>query len=197
MTNYGERFETALSFAARLHRDQRRKGSGSAYIGHLLGVTALVIEDGGDEDEAIAALLHDAVEDQGGLAMLAMIRAEYGERVAEIVAGCTDAFETPKPPWRERKEQYLAHLAQAPAEVVRVSLADKVYNAWAIAGDLRQKGAYLWERFNGGREGTLWYYRRLVEVFAGLNAGAMFFDLQKAVQEIDELVEIERRQEIS
>ncbi len=138
------RFEEALSFAARLHEQQKRKGTDIPYVSHLLAVAAIVLEDGGDEDEAVAALLHDAVEDQGGKATLQVIRKRFGDRVAGIVAGYTDSDETPKPPWRERKEKYIAHLRHAPHEVLRVSVADKLHNARAILRDLRKHGERLW-----------------------------------------------------
>lgn len=128
----GERFERALVYAARAHRGQLRKGSQVPYISHLLAVSALVIEDGGDEDEAIAALLHDVVEDQGGASRLADVKREFGGRIAAIVSACSDTDETPKPPWRERKERYLEHLETADSSVVGVSLADKVHNAQSL-----------------------------------------------------------------
>ncbi len=181
------RFEKALVFATRLHADQRRKGTPVPYISHLLAVASLVLEQGGDEDQTIAALLHDAVEDQGGQATLDEIRRRFGDRVAEIVEECTDAFTTPKPPWRERKEAYLAHLPQASAAVRLVSVADKLHNARTILADYRQLGEALWDRFNGGKEGTLWYYRALVETF---QAAGWSFPL---VEELDRVIsELER-----
>jgi (p)ppGpp synthase/HD superfamily hydrolase len=159
------RFEEALLLAARLHARQKRKDKDLPYISHLLAVTALVLEDGGDEDEAIAALLHDAVEDQGGLRTLEEIHRRFGERVADIVEGCSDAVIHPKPPWRERKLAYLEHLRTASASVRRVSLADKLHNARTILADLEQDGDGVWERFNGGKQGSLWYYRSLLEIF--------------------------------
>jgi len=146
----GDRFTDALAYATGLHARQRRKGTDVPYIAHLLGVAAIVLEDGGDEDEAIAALLHDAVEDQGGQPTLAAIRARFGARVAEIVLGCTDADTVPKPPWRWRKEQYIAHVRHASASVRRVSLADKLHNARAILHDQRQIGDAVFARFAGG-----------------------------------------------
>lgn len=160
-----DRFERALVYAARLHAHQRRKGTHIPYTAHLLGVTALVLEDGGDEDEAIAALLHDAAEDQGGRRTLEKIAEKFGDRVAHIVAGCTDAFGEPKPAWKRRKEEYIAHMKTAPEEVLRVSLADKIYNAQSVLISYRQMGEKTWDRFNGGKEGTLWYYRALLVVF--------------------------------
>ena len=165
LTRLTDRFQDALSLAFRLHDGQKRKGTQVPYFSHLMGVAALVLEDGGNEDEAIAALLHDAVEDQGGLQTLEDIRQKFGQHVAEIVDGCTDAYTQPKPPWKQRKQAYLAHLTQAPPEVLRVSLADKLHNARSIYADLQRNGSSTWMRFNGGREGTIWYYRSLVEIF--------------------------------
>ncbi len=153
-----------------VHAHQRRKGTSIPYVAHLLAVAGLVIEDGASsgelsEDEAIAGLLHDAAEDVGGEERLADIRVRFGERVAEIVAACSDTFETPKPPWRERKEAYLAHLAvETDRGMLRVSLADKVHNCRAILADYRVLGDELWSRFNRDAD-TPWYYRRLSEVF--------------------------------
>ena len=164
---YGEKFERALPYAARLHRDQVRKETSIPYITHLLAVASIVGENGGTEDEVVAALLHDAPEDQGGKARLGEIRARFGHGVAEIVDGCTDTYETPKPPWRERKERYLAHLEGASGSVRLVSCADKLHNARAVLSDYRLLGEDLWRRFNGGREGTLWYYRAVVNTLRG------------------------------
>jgi (p)ppGpp synthase/HD superfamily hydrolase len=186
-TVLGERFERALAFAAETHRPQRRKGSGIPYIGHLLGVCSLVIEDGGDEDEAIAALLHDAPEDQGGAAMLETIRAEFGVKVAEIVEACSDTLEEKKPEWRARKEAYLEHLNGQPAYVLRVSLADKLFNVRSIIRDLRAVGDEVWTRFKAGRDGQLWYYRGLADRFGVLLPGQMATELSEAVAELERL----------
>ncbi len=185
----GPRFEEALCYAAHLHARQTRKASEVPYIAHLLSVCALVLESGGDEDEAIAALLHDAVEDQGGTETLEIIRERYGERVAAIVSGCSDAFETPKPPWRERKERYLEHLRGAPPSVRRVSLADKVHNARSILRDVRADGNATWQKFKGGKEGTLWYYRSLLEIFRHLDKGYLVEELERVLAEIERLAE--------
>jgi (p)ppGpp synthase/HD superfamily hydrolase len=182
------RFEDALVYAARLHARQVRKGTGIPYISHLLAVSALVIQDGGSEDEAIAALLHDAVEDQGGMKTLEEIRRRFGEPVAAIVEGCTDATVQPKPPWRERKERYLAHLPQVPADVRRVSLADKVHNARSLLRDLRRDGDAVWGRFKGGKDGTLWYYHSLVKIFAENGSDYMTEELARVVDEIDSIL---------
>ena len=160
-----KRFDRALAFAADLHRAQQRKDTTIPYVSHLLAVASLVLEHGGSETEAIAALLHDAVEDQGGLPTLSRIADEFGEEVAAIVAGCTDADVVPKPPWRARKEVYIAHLAHASESICLVSAADKLHNLRSIVSDYQMLGEELWGRFNGKREGTLWYYQQLVDAF--------------------------------
>jgi (p)ppGpp synthase/HD superfamily hydrolase len=179
------RFDDALQFAARRHQSQDRKGTRIPYISHLLSVAALVLEDGGDEDEAIAALLHDAVEDQGGTEIRAEIAGRFGERIATIVDGCSDTDVTPKPPWRVRKEAYVAHIRHAPLPIRRVSLADKVHNARAILFDYRQIADELWLRFNGGRDGTVWYYRALATAFAATTPGPLSQELVRLVDEIE------------
>jgi (p)ppGpp synthase/HD superfamily hydrolase len=184
------RFEEALVYATRLHARQKRKGTETPYIAHLLSVAALVLEDDGDEDEAVAALLHDAVEDQGGRATREEIRRRFGNRVVRIVDGCTDAEGTPKPPWRERKERYIEHMRQASPEVRRVAIADKLHNARAILADFRGNGGVVWHRFNGGREGTLWYYRTLVQVFRQTGSGFMVEELDRVVSELERLVAV-------
>src|SRR6266540_467427 len=161
-------FVDALAYAARIHAEQPRKGVQVPYIVHPLAVCSLVLEDGGDWERAIGALLHDAAEDQGGRARLEDVRDRFGERVARIVDGCSEWLEEhpgqEKPPWRERKEGYLAHLPTADEDVIRVSLADKVHNARSIVFDYRRVGEALWGRFNRDAD-ELWYYRRLVEAF--------------------------------
>ena len=186
-TTLTERFGEALNLAFELHRDQRRKGSGSPYVAHLLGVCSIVLEHGGDEDEAIAALLHDAIEDQGGDRTRQRIVARFGERVAAIVGGCTDTDQQPKPPWRQRKEAYLAHLPHAGAPVRLVSASDKLYNARAVLADYRRIGDELWSRFRGGREGTLWYYRAVTDVFLRTGPQALASQLAEVVDELERL----------
>lgn len=183
------RFEGALILATRLHTNQVRKSTRIPYVAHLLAVTALVLEDGGDEDQAIAALLHDAVEDQGGIEILDDIGRRFGERVARIVEGCSDSFESPKPPWRERKENYLRHLREADIDILRVSLADKLHNACSILRDLQQHGDVIWERFKGGEDGTIWYYRSLVDVFRNNDFSPMVGELQRVINKIEGLTE--------
>lgn len=163
-TKLTERFEEALVYATQLHSQQIRKGSGVPYISHLLSVAALVLEDGGNEDEAIAALLHDAIEDQGGDKIRQEIQQKFGQEVVSIVNGCTDAEVIPKPPWRERKQQYIAKMRDASPEVRRVSMADKLHNARSILADYYRGDKDIWSRFKGGKEGTLWYFRSLIEV---------------------------------
>jgi GTP pyrophosphokinase len=181
----GERFRQALLFAAELHANQVRKGSGIPYVSHLLAVTALALEHGADEDEAVAALLHDAIEDAGGAAAREEIRRRFGDRVVAIVDGCTDADVIPKPPWRARKEAYIAHVAQASASVRLVSMADKLHNARSILRDYRTQGEELWNRFRGGREGTLWYYRALVNAYRQAGASPLLEELEDAVAELE------------
>jgi (p)ppGpp synthase/HD superfamily hydrolase len=183
------RFEEALAYAARLHAGQVRTGTSIPYISHLLAVAAIVLEDGGDEDEAIAALLHDAVEDQGGPEMLEEISRRFGQRVARIVAGCTDAQARPKPPWRDRKEAHLRQLEHADPSVLRVVAADKLHNARSIAADYRRLGEGLWERFSGGREGTLWYLTSMAELLQRRQAGALAEALAREVRQLQQLVQ--------
>jgi (p)ppGpp synthase/HD superfamily hydrolase len=184
-----ERFKAALCYATDLHAAQIRKGSGVPYVAHLLGVTSLVLEYGGTEDEAIAGLLHDAVEDQGGQVTRQAIADIYGEDVAQIVDGCTDSDVTPKPEWRQRKETYIGHLASASKSVRLVSSCDKLYNARTILADYRVMGDALWERFKGGKkEGTLWYYQTLVEEFKKTDSHPVYDELERTVNEILELV---------
>jgi (p)ppGpp synthase/HD superfamily hydrolase len=182
-----KRFDEALVYASRLHAEQRRKGTDIPYVAHLLAVAAIVLEDGGNEDEAIAALLHDAVEDQGGDVTRQEIRRRFGDKVVEIVNGCTDAEVVPKPPWLERKKRYLEHLKGAAPEVLRVSAADKLHNARAVLADLRRHGHAVWGRFNGGREGTLWYYRRLVQAYREAGPGFLVEELDRVVSELERL----------
>jgi (p)ppGpp synthase/HD superfamily hydrolase len=179
-----DRFEQALVHAARLHRGQLRKGAGVPYISHLLAVASLVLQHGGDEEEAIAALLHDAIEDIGG-DVRPEIRERFGERVLEIVEGCTDSDEIPKPPWRGRKQVYIERLAGASASVRLVSAADKLHNARAVLEDYRQIGEALWERFRGGRQGTLWYYRAVTDALRRAEATPLCEELDRVVTELE------------
>jgi (p)ppGpp synthase/HD superfamily hydrolase len=184
----GDRFDRAVALASELHRDQTRKGSRIPYIGHLLGVTSLVIESGGSEDETIAALLHDSAEDQGGSRTLERIRKEFGDSVAGIVEECSDHLGEPKPPWRERKQAYLERLEDASTAALRVSLADKVHNMRTIVLDYRALGEGLWERFNAGRDDVLWYYSSLAEVFGRRRPGPLATELAESTVELQRLM---------
>jgi (p)ppGpp synthase/HD superfamily hydrolase len=187
-----DRFLAAVALASEVHGEQRRKGTEVAYLAHLLVVTGLVLEDGGDEDEAIAAMLHDAVEDGGGRPMLERIRRQFGPRVATIVEECSDtlALEGEKEPWRERKERYLARLPEVADDgALRVSLADKVHNARSIVRDYRVEGPALWERFRTrSAADQLWYYRSLRDFYDRRRPGPLTEDLRGAVSELEALV---------
>lgn len=182
------RFEEALVFATRLHAQQVRKGSGIPYISHLLAVAAIVLEHGGNENEAIAALLHDAIEDQGGDATRQEIRQRFGEEVVEIVNGCSDADTTPKPPWRARKEAYIKHLQTATPSILLVSAADKLHNTRSILGDYRVVGEDVWLRFKAGKEGTLWYYHALLDVYKTRGITPLIAELERVVHELEATV---------
>ena len=183
------RFVDAVKYAVGLHLDQSRKGSGVPYAGHLLGVCSLVLEAGGSEDEAIAALFHDAGEDRGGEAQLVEIRERFGENVGEIVHACSDSLLQDKPDWKMRKEEYLAHLDGQPESVLLVSLADKLFNARAILRDYRSVGESLWDRFFAGRDGVLWYYRSLSDSFTRIVPGnRMTGELAEVVAQLERLV---------
>ncbi|MEA5537328.1 HD domain-containing protein [Crocosphaera sp. XPORK-15E] len=156
------RFEQAFVYVAQLHRYQCRKGKNIPYLSHLLSVCALVLEAGGDEDEAIAALLHDAIEDQGGQKIRLEIRDKFGDRVCQIVDECTDTDQSPKPPWKARKLQYIKHFRTASLSGQRVSLADKLHNARSTLRDKQEIGDEIWTLFKGGKEGTLWFYHEII-----------------------------------
>jgi (p)ppGpp synthase/HD superfamily hydrolase len=181
----GPRFLRAFEFAAGKHAGQARKASTVPYLAHLMGVASLVLEFGGDEDMAIAALLHDVVEDCGGAPMLKQVQRRFGPRVARIVAGCTDSDTYPKPPWRERKETYIQHLRDADVETRLVSAADKLNNVRSILADYREVGESVWDRFTGAREGTLWYYRALLEEFLRRKPNRLVREFELAVRELE------------
>lgn len=184
----GPRFERALLLAVRKHAGQTRKGTSTPYVAHLLSVAGLVLEAGGDEDLAIAALLHDVVEDCGGAPRLQEIRRRFGQRVAHVVDGCTDTDLDPKPPWRQRKEDYLKHLRTADADVRLVSAADKLHNVRSIVAAYREIGDRVWERFHGKRDGTLWYYRTLLDEFQRKKSSPLMRELERAVIELESVV---------
>jgi (p)ppGpp synthase/HD superfamily hydrolase len=190
-----DRFSRALVRTAEIHRHQKGKCSEGdpeiPYISHLLSVCALVLQDGGSEDEAIAALLHDAPEDQGGEPMLDEIEDEFGPEVSEIVIECSDTFEHPKPPWRHTKEEYIAHLPEASLSALRVSVADKLDNARVILLDYRRLGDKLWERFDPAAD-QLWYYRTLVTTFRGIEGfeSLLIDELDRVVAELEGLAAV-------
>lgn len=188
------RFEDALVYAAQLHAEQVRKGSGVPYVSHLISVAGLTLEYGGGEDEAIAALLHDAVEDQGGPATRAEILRRFGPEVTVIVDGCTDTDAIPKPPWRARKEAYITQLRFAPRPVRRVSACDKLHNSRTLVMEYRRCGEALWDRFHGGREGTLWYYRSILDALSPEGIGDLIDELNRVVTELESLAAGGRRE---
>jgi (p)ppGpp synthase/HD superfamily hydrolase len=182
------RFDAALQLASDLHRTQTRKSTDIPYLAHLLAVAGLVLEHGGSEDEAIAGLLHDAVEDQGGRATADLIRREFGDAVADLVCALSDTEVTPKPPWRARKAAYLLHLEDAPIGVLRVSAADKLHNARSIVRDYLDVGDDLWNRFSAPSSDQVWYYRSLSDVFRRRLGGPLASDLSRAVADLEWLM---------
>jgi (p)ppGpp synthase/HD superfamily hydrolase len=184
-----EKFHAALTYAAEKHHRRTRKGGDIPYIGHLLSVSGLLIEAGGAEAQAIAALLHDAAEDQGGKETLLEIRERFGADVKRIVVECSDTFEDPKPPWRERKTSYIEHLKDASNDTILVSLADKVDNARAILRDFRRSGSESWQRFSvKDSNDHLWYYRSLLDVYQHKTDGWLVDELRRTLDELEELV---------
>ena len=185
----GQRFQEALGYAADLHNTQTRKASEVPYIGHLLSVAGLVIEADGTETEAIAALLHDAAEDQGGEATLAEIEHRFGKDVAAVVDECSDTVITPKPPWRQRKENYIEHLDNASDSTILVSMADKLDNARAILRDLRRHGPPVWQRFStDDPQEHLWYYRSLLEVYRHRSDSWLIDELERVIHTLEDEV---------
>jgi (p)ppGpp synthase/HD superfamily hydrolase len=187
-----DRFDRALLYATHVHGGQVRKGTDTPYVAHLLAVAATVLEYGGDEDLAIAALLHDSAEDQGGAARLEDVRNRFGERVARIVEACSDSLADTakgerKAHWQERKETYIAHLLKADEDILRVSLADKVHNARAILRDLRKPdiGEKVWARFSVPKEKTLWYYRSLADRFCERLPSQLANELREIVEVLE------------
>ena len=188
------RLADAFAYAEQIHRGQSRKKTRAPTLSHLLAVAALVLESGGNEDEAIAALLHDGPEDCQGPETLKEIEQRFGDRVAQIVLGCTDSMETPKPPWFERKSGYIAHLPSASESTLLVSLADKVHNVRSLALEYRQIGEQLWERFTTDREQNLWYYESLLEVFQNAECdrcAVLVDELSRSLEELREKIAAE------
>lgn len=185
-----DRFQNAFFMAFSLHREQLRKASQTPYITHLMTVSALVLENGGSEDQAIAALLHDAVEDAGGKDTLNKIREEFGDTVAELVDGCTDSYTHPKSDWEQRKVDYLEKLRNASDEVKLISLADKVHNARSILNDLHLRGESTWDKFQGKKTGTLMYYFALAKIFDDAPYPTLKNELRNLVDEIQTLANL-------
>jgi (p)ppGpp synthase/HD superfamily hydrolase len=184
------RFSQALVYAAEAHNGQTRKGTGVPYVAHVLAVAALALENGANEDEAIAALLHDTVEDCGGLPRLADVRERFGEAVASIVMGCSDSTETPKPPWRQRKQAYIHDLDKASPSVLLVSACDKLHNVRSLLVSVRNDGDAAWARFKGGREGTLWYYRAVLAALKRCGASPrLMHELEISLEELHRAVD--------
>jgi (p)ppGpp synthase/HD superfamily hydrolase len=186
----GVRLQRAFRYAAAKHDGQTRKKSAVPYLSHLMAVASLVLEAGGDEDMAMAALLHDVVEDCGGMPRLREIRKQFGPRVAKIVEGCTDSFREPKPEWLERKKNYLRGVKHVNAETRLVSASDKLHNVRTILADYRQHGEGIWTRFNGKKEGTLWYYRALSGEYQRRGRNRITQELALAVEELERAVDV-------
>ena len=184
MGDLSSRLDEAFAYARSVHQHQTRKGTAAPYLGHLIGVASIVLDDGGSEDEAIAGLLHDAAEDHGGRDRLADIRRRFGDAVANIVEDCTDSWETPKPPWAERKRAYIEHARRLPPSSLRVSAADKVHNSYAILRDLRNIGEKVWDRFNAPADDVVAYYEGLVRAFREAGGGRLVDELDRIVRGI-------------
>jgi (p)ppGpp synthase/HD superfamily hydrolase len=182
-----DRFQEALIYAAQVHDGQSRKGGESIpYLAHLMSVAALVLENGGGEDEAIAALLHDAIEDRGDRTNLEELRRRFGDQVAFIVDACSDTDQRPKPPWQGRKQAYIDRMQTAPLAVLRVACADKVHNARSTLTDLHVYGAATWSKFGSTVDQQLWYYQTLSELFSRRLPGPLSDELARLVAEITE-----------
>lgn len=181
----GKRLIEAFEYAVKLHATQARKGTTIPYVTHLLAVCSLALEDGANQDEAVAALLHDGAEDQGGQAVLDDIRARFGDRVATIVHALSDTLEEPKPDWRPRKQAYLRRLRREPREVLRVSLADKLHNARSMLLDSLASPKDFWGRFNAGQQEQAWYFGELLRIFeARMPKSRNLPEFRRLVQEL-------------
>lgn len=183
MTRLGERFLKAVRYATEVHGDQPRKGTTAPYVSHLLGVASFVLEDGGDEDQAIAALLHDAAEDHGGRARLEDIRATFGDRVAHIVDGCTN-WDKDKGDWLAGKQEFLERLKRADRDTVLVAASDKVHNAYAVLRDLRTHGEAVWSRFTARPDDIITYYDGLVRALRQAGGRHLVDELERVVRGI-------------
>jgi (p)ppGpp synthase/HD superfamily hydrolase len=186
-TKLSPRFEAAFRLTMELHNGQLRKGTNTPYLSHLLAVASLVLDYGGSEDEAIAALLHDAVEDQGGLTTLARIRREFGDEIAAVVDACSDSYTWLKSPWRSRKEKFIASLPGAAESVRRIMAADKLHNVRSILQDYRIHGEQVWRKFMGGRDGTLWYYRAALDALRQSGNSPILDELERELSDLERL----------
>jgi len=185
MAHLTQRFDEAVAYAHEVHGAQMKKRTSIPYLSHLLGVASIVLDDGGDEDEAIAALLHDAAEDHGGRVRLEDIRARFGDRVAAIVEDCTDSWSTPPEPWLDRKRKYAEHAKHLSASSLRVSAADKVHNTYSILRDLRNTGEQVWERYEARPDDVLAYYQTLVRSYREAGGGRLVDELERIVRGIE------------
>ena len=190
-TKLTSRYRDALDDAFDFHSHQSRKAGGQPYLLHVLAVSAMVMEDGGDEDQAVAALLHDAPEDSGGDAALAMIRNKYGDTVADLVLGVTETTMSPKPPWRERKEYYLKSLSRDSVGCLRIALADKVHNLESLNSELRLVGSSLWSSFSTGPAEQVWFFTAMWRIFINrFPAGRLLDRYEAALEVFNELVHL-------
>ena len=185
MTALTSRLDDALRYAREVHAGDTRRGTSAPYLGHLMGVSSIVLDDGGTEDEAIAGLLHDAAEDHGGRDRLHDIRGHFGDAVARIVEDCTDSWGSPKPPWLERKRQYVEHARRLPGPSLRVSAADKVHNAYTLLRDLRKTGEAVWERYEVPADDVIAYYESLVRAYREAGGGPLVDELERIVRAIE------------
>jgi (p)ppGpp synthase/HD superfamily hydrolase len=184
-----EKFVQAVDYANEVHKGHMRKGTQIPYISHLMAVASLVMESGGSEDEIIAALLHDAVEDGGGKPVLDKIKDRFGQNIASIVDDCTETYEDPKPPWKGRKESYISHIKEGSPSVKLVSCADKLHNVRCILSDYRQVGEVLWDRFSVSKEETLWFYQSMADVLCASGKGLKAYaDLGNAVKDLEKTI---------
>lgn len=184
-----QRFSEALEYATTLHSKQIRKGSDTPFITHLLSVSALILEDGGSEDEAIAGLLHDAVEDQGGLIRLEEIKVKFGDNVAGIILECSESHTHPKPPWKDRKMASIRKMNNVSDSAIRVILADKIHNARSIIHEYHKHGEKFWDSFKAGKEGTVWYYKEILSVLQKRTFSVLLDELSQLVLTIENLQE--------
>lgn len=179
------RYDDAFRYAREVHARQTRKRTGSPYLNHLMGVASIALDDGGSEDEAIAALLHDAAEDHGGRGRVEDIRARFGDGVARIVEDCTDSWEEPKKPWAERKRAYVEHARELPPSSLRVSAADKVHNTYALLRDLRNTGDAVWDSYEARADDVVAYYASLVRAYRAAGGRRLVAELERIVRGIE------------